>query len=150
MRTLCNIILGTIFSAVILGFVVAMEFAIEEDVKLEVSYFKPGSIIVSDTFSLDNFKYQIKLSEIKYPDIVYKQAILESGWFTSNIWRENNNPFGFFYEGKYLKFDNWKESIIYYENWQKRHYRKGDYYQFLDDFYAEDSCYIDKLKYIKI
>ena len=34
--------------------------------------------------------------DIKYPDIVYAQAILETGWFTSRLYLENNNLFGLY------------------------------------------------------
>ncbi len=51
----------------------------------------------------------------------------------------------------YLIFDSWQDSIAYYQRWQKRHYKGGDYYQFLTDRgYATDKNYINKLKQITV
>lgn len=95
---------------------------------------------------------------VKFTKIVIKQAILETGWFKSNVYKNKNNLFGFRTKNGYLSFDSWEDSILYYKKWQKKHYTKFKeitedtcYYKFLEWVgYAEDELYITKLKSIKI
>ena len=58
-------------------------------------------------------------SQIKYPDWVMKQAILETGWFRSSFLMQKNNLFGF-KNRAYLKFQDVEESIRYYKDWQDK------------------------------
>lgn len=103
-----------------------------------------------DTFNPQNLKIALVKYNIDHWDIAYKQSILETGWWRSRVFKKNNNLFGFYYKGKYLKFDNWLESVKYYKRWQRRKYKGGDYYKFLKLLpYAEDPKYITKLKQIK-
>ena len=90
--------------------------------------------------------------EIEHPEIVYAQAVLETGNFKSRVCKEYNNLFGL-YNSKtknYYKFDHWSESVVAYHNFiQYRYNLKDDYYEFLSTIgYAEDPKYIDKLKEI--
>lgn len=91
-------------------------------------------------------------TDIKHKDIVLRQSILETGWYNcTNCSMDKNNIFGWYYKKKYLSFKHWKESVIYYERWQSRHYIEGDYYAFLvKRGYATDTNYINKLKSIKL
>ena len=41
-------------------------------------------------------------------------AIQESGWFTSNGYKNKNNPFGIMSKGKLKRFDSIEESIDYF------------------------------------
>lgn len=41
-------------------------------------------------------------------------AIQESGWFTSNAYKNKNNPFGIMSKGKLKRFDSVDESIDYF------------------------------------
>ena len=94
---------------------------------------------------------KLKQHKIQYPYIVLKQAILETGWFKSNVLKTHNNLFGFRTSKGYIKFKTVDESIIYYKNWQAKRYKGGDYYEFLVNIkYAEDTMYIYKLKNIGI
>lgn len=43
-------------------------------------------------------------------------AIQESGWFTSNAYKNKNNPFGIMSKGKLQRFDSADESIDYFGN----------------------------------
>jgi len=91
---------------------------------------------------------EIVKSEILFPEIVFAQAILETGHFKcQNCSLKDNNIFGFWYKGSYIKYDSWQECVSYYARWQKRHYKGGDYYEFLEKRgYAEDPLYCEKLK----
>lgn len=100
-----------------------------------------------DTFSIRDFVLELHIQEVRHPDIVLRQACLESAWFTSPAWRKNHNPFGFRYNGEYILFNDWKSAIGYMKSWQDKYYKGGDYYLFLERRgYAEDSCYVETLK----
>lgn len=94
--------------------------------------------------------------DIQHPDIVYAQAILETGNFKSKQCLEHNNLFGLYNSRKqeYYKFEHWTQSIIFYRKYiQNRYYMMGyddiHYYNFLQRIgYAEDPNYINKLKQI--
>lgn len=110
------------------------------------------------TFTIQKFCLELQTQGILYSDIVLKQACLESGYFTSKIWKKYNNPFGFRFKGSYLQFDDYKDAIRYYKLWQTKNFPmdgelvdKELYYQFLENInYAEDTLYIEKLKNINI
>ena len=53
--------------------------------------------------------------DVPYPIIVYAQAILETGWFTSNGCVNKNNLFGIFEGNKLKKYNHWKESVKDYK-----------------------------------
>lgn len=101
--------------------------------------------------SIKSVKTHLNASQIQHKEIVLQQIILETGWLSSYSCKHRHNLFGFRYKGEYLIFDSWQDSIAYYQRWQKRHYKGGDYYQFLTDRgYATDKNYINKLKQITV
>lgn len=87
---------------------------------------------------------------VQHPNIVYAQALLETGYFKSNVCKTYNNLFGLYNSRTkdYYKFEHWSESVIAYLSYiQYRYNPNKDYYQFLSDInYAEDPEYINKLK----
>lgn len=90
--------------------------------------------------------------EVHHPDIVYAQAVLETGNFKSYGCTNDNNLFGLYNSklGKYHKFNHWHESVISYKHWIQRRYKPPeDYYKFLKRIgYASDPLYTNKLKSI--
>ena len=88
--------------------------------------------------------------DVKYPHIVYAQAIIETGNFKSSLCLNQNNLFGLYNSsrGRYHRFDHWAESVIAYKDFiQYRYKPPEDYYKFLQRIgYAEDPNYISKLK----
>ena len=85
-------------------------------------------------------------------DIVYAQAVLETGHFTSRVCLEYNNLFGL-YDSKnkdYYKFNHWSESVVAYKEWiQKKYQPPNNYYTFLREInYAEEKNYTRILKEI--
>lgn len=89
---------------------------------------------------------------VKHPEIVYAQAVLETGNFKSDLCINDNNLFGLYNskEGKYYTFNHWSESIKAYVNYVQYKYKPpNDYYTFLKELpYAEDKDYITKVKNI--
>ena len=116
-------------------------------------------------FTPEGLKQALYLLGVKNPDIVYKQAVLETKHFTSNIFKENNNLFGMKHPnvrsttslGKnrgHAKYANWLDSVIdmtHFQNYYSHRIKKSsDYYKFLDGVYAIDGSYTKKLKSISI
>ncbi len=114
------------------------------------------------SFNQNNVKRLMKLYDIKHPEIVFKQATLETGNFTSRIFADNNNLFGM-KEARirattstgtafgHATYRSYIDSIKDYKLWQLTLYDEdkydSDYFAFLNAIgYAEDKKYIRKLK----
>ena len=122
----------------------------QERSEVIVKYNVDTILTVFKSPELDLYKC-LKINNVQYPEVVYAQAVLETGYFTSKLCREYNNLFGLYNSKKqeFFKFDNWEESVLAYKNMIQYKYIGGDYYKFLDSIgYAEDPNYINKLKYI--
>lgn len=109
---------------------------------------------ISEILSIDNPKDGLHLAldyyNVQHSNIVYAQAILETGHFKSRVCKEYNNLFGL-YDSKnkdYYKFEHWSESVKAYVDYIQYKYNSIDnYYDFLLNIgYAEDPEYINKLK----
>ena len=124
---------------------------------------EPPDYQVLDVVKLEQPEFLLKSPEegliealdyynVEYPNIVYAQAILETGHFKSKVYREYNNLFGLYNSRtkSYYKFDHWSESVIAYLDFIQNKYKPpNDYYKFLSNIgYAEDPEYINKLKRI--
>lgn len=108
--------------------------------------------------------FEILSQNIEYPDIVFAQAILESGYMSSTIYLENNNLFGMrfperrptvaLYPNKgYSLYECWIKSIEDYKIFQdflfrKRKKTRDEYFDYLSRLYAEDSNYVFFVKKI--
>lgn len=90
---------------------------------------------------------------IQYPEIVYAQALLETGHFKSKLCTQYNNLFGLYNSRtkSYYKFDNWWDSVIAYRDKVQYKYKGNtDYYTFLVKLpYATDPNYIRKIKQLE-
>lgn len=119
--------------------------------------------IRSQDFSYDLFVDYMRLSSIRNRDIVISQAILETSWFQSNIFKENNNLFGMKrprvrettvvgVNRGHAVYDHWTHSVDDYKLWydfMTRNREYDNYYLFLIAMgYAEDRYYIPKLRII--
>jgi uncharacterized FlgJ-related protein len=114
----------------------------------------------------DKITYQGLYNEIleqglEFPDIVFAQAILESGHFKSKVFKENNNLFGMRQPSKratvskgrlngYAVYDFWQESVedyyLYQEyTFRKRTFTRSEYLSRLNKSYASTSGYSEKL-----
>jgi len=95
--------------------------------------------------------------------IVYAQARLESGNFTSDIFMENNNLFGMKMAERrpttaigvnrgHAVYKNWRESVLDYALMQAAYYRGLDEKTYLDKIcsvYATDTTYRKRLEAMK-
>lgn len=100
-----------------------------------------------------NLYVELKRQKVKYPKIVLAQAILESGWFRSNLTRTHNNIFGIrTRKGSYQKFDSWADCVSGYKKLVQYKFKgrtQAEYYAFLKSVgYASDRNYIYKVREI--
>lgn len=115
-----------------------------------------SSISPSDSTALSF----IEESGIQHPYIALAQMKIESGNYTSNIAKKNNNYFGMRHPAQrltvslgnkngYARYRNWAYSILDYALWQRRYaynLSEEDYLTKLSKTYAEDPNYITKVK----
>lgn len=119
------------------------------------------NINTKDDFSEDKLIQMLKDLNVKYPYIVLAQARIESGRFTSRIFKENHNLFGMKQANRRVNtakgtqynhafYDTWRESVYDYAFYQSRYMNKAsnenEYYYILGQSYAEAPHYIEALK----
>ena len=128
---------------------------------------KPPETVVklvdADSFTVDKLKSYLRELQIEYPHIVYAQACLETGNFTSSIFRSNHNLFGMREargristnkgaENGHAVYHNWRESVMDYALYQCSYLRnvksEAEYYAYLRTYYAEDTTYVSKVAQI--
>ena len=112
-------------------------------------------------FSVENLKSEIVKQGIKYPNIVLAQAVLESGHFDSDIFKENNNLFGMkkpsvrktLATGEnrgHATFKNWVDSVRDYKMFQDQNgysnLSVNDYMKKLGTDYCPGCNYEKKIK----
>lgn len=115
--------------------------------------------ITNDTITIDSLSIFLKghpkqhlmdalrYYEVKHPEIVYAQAIIETGNFNSNGFKVKNNLFGIMKGSRLRVFNHWTESVVYYKNNIQNRYKSGDYYAFLKRIgYAENPNYTIHIK----
>ena len=118
--------------------------------------------VLADTleFTEANFMMVMEDLRIHHPEVALKQAEKESANFTSNIFKENNNMFGFRvaprkWEGTQLPFtnrghscfNNWVECVIHYKRWQDACLTNDKWIDVIaNSGYAEDPNYANSIK----
>jgi uncharacterized FlgJ-related protein len=133
---------------------------------IQSSNMEKEMIIIMDKkneFTEEKLIIALKRLNIKFPYIVYAQAELETGGFTSKIFRENNNLFGMKEarsrintaigtQHNHAYYETWMESVYDYAFYSSSYLRKinseADYFEYLSQSYAEDKNYISALKRI--
>lgn len=112
-------------------------------------------------FTEDKLIQMLKDLNIKFPHIVMAQAMLETGKWSSNIFKENHNLFGMKEAKSRVKtaigtqynhayYSCWRESVYDYAFYQCRYLgsikTEKEYFAYLSRNYAEDPHYVEKLK----
>ena len=122
-------------------------------------------LLVKEANKFTEEKLILKLKELNlpYPHITLAQAKLESGEFTSRIFKENHNMFGMkearvrinLAQGTqygHAYYANWEESVLDYAFWYASYARRckseEELFQLLDQQYAEADQYVSSLKRI--
>ena len=126
--------------------------------KKDTVYLKIGDINNGWLYS------EIKEQGIKFPDLVFAQAILETGHFKSTVFRDNNNLFGMRLPkvrkttaiGKkrgYATYSDWIMSVQDYKLWQssipKKYLKNREtYIIYLQKVYCDCRNYTKQIKKI--
>lgn len=123
-----------------------------------------GMEFLCKRISYSTLYQEILKSGVMFPDVVFAQALLESGNFTSNVFKVENNLFGMKYprrrkttsmeEGDtgYANYIHWTQSVYDYKLWQNQSLKnrkiktQTEYLKHLGRVYAEDKNYIKKLR----
>ena len=112
-------------------------------------------------FEDEVYSYILQLN-IEHPDIVMAQCILESGNFTSDIYKKANNCLGMKVPksrptvcigmySSHARYKSWQECIIDYALWQSSYARgltENEYFHYLDRVYSKTNEYSKLLKRI--
>jgi hypothetical protein len=117
----------------------------------------------NNSFSRKKFYEYLKKINIKFPELVFAQAIKECG-FTSKIWRDNHNPFGMKEATKrpnkqngvqhgHASYDTWKDACIDYAFYQSyvglgKVKNEDDYLQFLKEMNYYDVDHPNNVNYL--
>jgi flagellum-specific peptidoglycan hydrolase FlgJ len=115
-----------------------------------------------DKFSKERFVEELKNKKIKFPHIIMAQAILESGFGKSQIFKENNNLFGMRLarsrmttaskaKSNFAYYDKWQDCVLdmgYYQASLNNLNTEEKYFLFLGAIYAQNSEYVVHLKNI--
>lgn len=141
----------------------------ENKIKIETLTYKDMVEKRMNHIEKQEFDYGLFVEYLKYvgienKNVVKSQALLETGFFTSQIFFENNNLFGM--KKPYVRktlvsgvnrghatYGHWTDSVKDYVLWydfMTRNKTYNNYYDFLVTIgYAEDGGYIQKLKHIE-
>lgn len=109
-----------------------------------------------DAFSQEALVKELKKLNVRFPEIILAQSILETGHYSSRIFEENNNLFGMKQARArsttalgtqlgHAYYDNWKESVMDYALFQNAYMNKirkeKQYLHYLNKNYAEAKNY---------
>ena len=132
----------------------------------ELDFFEKELIVLNlqtekNKFTKPKFINELKRLNIKHPHIVMAQSILETGHWTSIIFKENHNLFGMKQanvrintasgtQNSHAYYETWMESIYDYAFYQCRYLSgirtESEYYAYLGANYAEDPDYVNVIK----
>jgi uncharacterized FlgJ-related protein len=120
-------------------------------------------LVHGEKFSEEALIRLLKDTHIRYPHIVLAQAKLESGEFKSKMFRENWNLFGMKLarqrvttalgeQNGHAVYRDWVDCVYDYGMWSQAMAcnisNEVEYFAKLDERYAEDTVYVNKLKHI--
>jgi flagellum-specific peptidoglycan hydrolase FlgJ len=118
-----------------------------------------------DLLTKENLWLTIKAMDIKYPEIAFAQAILETGHFKSQNCKTSNNLFGMMMpnvretvavaknERGFAVYETWIHSVQDYALYQdymmkRRNMTRSQYLSFINKKYSESRGYANKLNKI--
>tara|TARA_B110000285_G_scaffold230394_1_gene296919 strand:+ start:691 stop:1281 length:591 start_codon:yes stop_codon:yes gene_type:complete len=113
-----------------------------------------------DGFTQDRLVAELKRLNVRYPHIILAQSILETGYYESRIFKENNNLFGMKQARArattalgtqlgHAYYDDWNASVVDYALYQAAYLNKlrseKKYLNYLEKNYAEAKDYDKRL-----
>ena len=158
-----KIIVITIIVTTVLGSILFYSgYKVGKNVLLSLSEEEKLIVIQEyNKFSEDKLIEKLKELNVKFPYIALAQAKLETGNFTSKVFREGNNLFGMREakqrittakgtENNHAYYYSWGESVLDYSFYQCRYLSnintEEQYFQYLSQSYAENPNYVSILK----
>jgi hypothetical protein len=158
-----KIIITTIIVTTLLGSILFYSgYKLGKNVLLSLSEEEKLIVIQEyNKFSEDKLIEKLKELNVKFPYIALAQAKLETGNFTSKVFREGNNLFGMREakqrittakgtENNHAYYYSWGESVLDYSFYQCRYLSnintEEQYFQYLSQSYAENPNYVSILK----
>lgn len=125
--------LNTVFNILLLCLILTLFLAYTEESETErkVTIITNKEVNSSRNMTTEVYNYAKKIG-IKYPKVVCAQAIHETAYFTSDVYKINNNLFGMHVNGRgfcepsnlkeadgsFCKYSDWKKSVEDYKVWQ--------------------------------
>ena len=126
-----------------------------ENTKTEASTHK------MDSLNETNIYMALLMNNVKYPEVVISQIMIETGWLTSRLCKANNNLLGMMVPSKrettainetgFAKYTSWFDCIMDYKMYQdyilsRNHItNKKQYIAFLHKNYAKSPTYKTRL-----
>lgn len=153
----------TILSLILISFLAGRYVKVETLDKFEKELVILNLEKEKNKFSEEKLIDLLKELNVKFPYIVLAQCKLETGYYKSKVFKENNNLFGMkearvrvnTAKGTNLNhayYENWQQSVYDYAFFQSRYMAKArteaEYFAALDASYAEASRYSESLKAI--
>jgi len=155
------IIVSLVYMVIYLTYNMKQDFAVTKSTDVTNVVNRETETIESDFSETALISFMKKL-KIKYPETVLAQAKLETGNFTSAIFKENHNLFGMKVAEKrptsavginrgHAQYRNWKDSVIDYALLQSYIIAKlpnlssKEYRTYIQKFYSETSDYLVRM-----
>ena len=151
-RTVITYTIAVVLFCIVLGFIIKTS-TIKYAESKEIDYEEVPIIIKQDLEFSEQKLWDLLVSmNVRFPHIVIAQARIESGTYTSDIFKENNNMFGMkcatsratTHKGEnrnHAMFSSWQECAIDYAFYQTTYMRKckteNQYLEALSATYAE-------------
>lgn len=127
----------------------------------EKGYFIVNGKMPELSFTEDRMiEYANKIG-IKYVDVMVAQSRIETGWYSSKIFKEGSNLFGMKLPKRrattasgehrnHAKYDSWIKSVEDYKLWQEMVLQKvnskKEYLDYISKHYAENPNYLNLIK----
>lgn len=160
-RWVVGLFIGMLVSSFIGGYV--MNDGVEFE---DLTEYEKEVLILSISDTANNFSEEklirlMKQLNMQFPHIALAQSYIETGNYTSKIFRENHNLFGMKEARVRIKtakgtqyshayYENWRESVYDYAFYQCRYLSRikseEEYLNYLSESYAEDPNYVSKIR----
>ncbi|MEJ7779305.1 MAG: glucosaminidase domain-containing protein [Daejeonella sp.] len=151
-----------IYHVIVLALGYGIGFAYSAKDLLNAAQINSSSVQTRSDFSEKALVALMSELKIKYPETVLSQARLETGNFTSDIFKENHNLFGMKMAEKrptsaiginrgHASYANWRESVIDYALFQSfiiaklQTVSKESYRKHIQKYYSETSDYLARI-----
>jgi uncharacterized FlgJ-related protein len=138
-------------------------FLIFTFIKIENGNYRETFLRTNENINYTTLYDEIIQNDIKFPEVVFAQAIIETGHLTSDLFKNENNLFGMKFPTRrettsikkskygYASYMTWMHSVYDYKLWQNKilstkNMTEEEYIKLLGRVYAEDKNYTKHIK----